>query len=105
MNICEDAPAALPGRELQEAGSVLTFKWVTFCHAIGCRHMINRTGIFDAQLSGHGKNPTASPGSCKYTGLAPLQHRSLIVLFARLIADSMASSMEVVEVPVSSMSL
>ena len=39
MNICEDAPAALPGRELQEAGSVLTFKWVTFCHAIGCRHI------------------------------------------------------------------
>jgi hypothetical protein len=30
MNICEDAPAALQGRELQEAASVLISKKVTF---------------------------------------------------------------------------
>jgi len=37
MNIREDAPANEQGRELQEAASGLTFKWVAFCHAIGCR--------------------------------------------------------------------
>jgi hypothetical protein len=61
----------------------LTFKWVTLCHAIGCRHIealairviledqlapvtaiqdvINRAGILDSQLARHGGRMPHAP--------------------------------------------
>src|ERR1035437_10860467 len=54
------------------AVKIIVKDWLAPVAAI--HHVINRAGIFKAQLPGHGKNPTASPRAGNKTGAPTKPH-------------------------------